>query len=83
MECHILYAAAQHMGVGLFHALHIQYRYMAPSVIGTAHLDYLREHLRILSGFYCLLQTFDGVTPYQLEMQAKLSVDSYWELYQF
>ena len=56
---------------------------MAPSVIETAHLDYLREHLRILSGFYCLLQTFDGVTPYQLEMQAKLSVDSYWELYQF
>ena len=34
----------------------IQYRYMAPGVMETAHLDYLREHLRILSGFYGLLR---------------------------
>ena len=61
----------------------IQYRYMAPGVMETAHLDYLREHLRILSGFYGLLRPFDGVTPYRLEMQAKLSVDSYRDLYQF
>lgn len=61
----------------------IQYRYMAPGVMETAHLDYLREHLRILSGFYGLLRPFDGVTPYRLEMQAKLSVDRYHDLYQF
>ena len=61
----------------------IQYRYMAPSVMETAHLDYLREHLRILSGFYGLLRPFDGVSPYRLEMQAKLSVDGCQDLYQF
>ena len=61
----------------------IQYRYMAPGVMETAHLDYLREHLRILSGFYGLLRPFDGVTPYRLEMQAKLSVDGCRDLYQF
>ena len=61
----------------------IQYRYMAPGVMETAHLDYLREHLRILSGFYGLLRSFDGVTPYRLEMQAKLSVDNCRDLYQF
>ena len=61
----------------------IQYRYMAPGVMETAHLDYLREHLRILSGFYGLLRPFDGVTPYRLEMQAKLEVDSCRDLYQF
>ena len=33
----------------------IQYQYMAPRVMDTAQLDYLREHLRILSGFYGLL----------------------------
>ena len=44
----------------------IQYRYMAPGVMETAHLDYLRERLRILSGFYGLLRPFDGVTPYRL-----------------
>ena len=61
----------------------IQYRYMAPSVMETAHLDYLREHLRILSGFYGLLRPFDGVTPYRLEMQARLPVDGCRDLYQF
>ena len=47
----------------------IQYRYMAPGVMTSGKLDYLREHLRILSGFYGLLSPFDGVTPYRLEMQ--------------
>ena len=53
----------------------IQYRYMAPGVMEAAHLDYLREHLRILSGFYGLLRPFDGVTPYRLEMQARLALE--------
>ena len=61
----------------------IQYRYMAPGVMEAAHLDYLREHLRILSGFYGLLRPFDGVTPYRLEMQAKLVVGGCRDLYQF
>ena len=61
----------------------IQYRYMAPGVMETAYLDYLREHLRILSGFYGLLRPFDGVTPYRLEMQARLPVDGCRDLYQF
>ena len=61
----------------------IQYQYMAPGVMETAQLDYLREHLRILSGFYGLLRPFDGVTPYRLEMQARLSVDSCKDLYDF
>jgi len=61
----------------------IQYRCMAPGVMEEGHLDYLREHLRILSGFYGLLRPFDGVTPYRLEMQAKLSVDGSPDLYGF
>ena len=61
----------------------IQYRYMAPGVMEASHLDYLREHLRILSGFYGLLRPFDGVTPYRLEMQARLSVDGCRDLYRF
>ena len=61
----------------------IQYRYMAPGVMETGQLDYLREHLRILSGFYGLLRPFDGVTPYRREMQAKLPVDGAADLYGF
>lgn len=61
----------------------IQYQYMAPNVFEMGHLAYIREHLRILSGFYGLLGPFDGVTPYRLEMQAKLSVDGCRDLYGF
>ena len=61
----------------------IQYQYMAPGVMETAQLDYLRKHLLILSGFYGLLRPFDGVTPYRLEMQAKLSVGDCRDLYEF
>ena len=61
----------------------IQYRYMAPGVFETGQLAYIREHLRILSGFYGLLRPFDGVTPYRLEMQARLSVDGCGDLYGF
>ena len=61
----------------------IQYQYMAPGVLETEGLDYLRQYLRILSGFYGLLRPFDGVTPYRLEMQARLSVDGKKDLYAF
>lgn len=61
----------------------IQYQYMAPGVFETGHLDYIRAHLRVLSGFYGLLRPFDGVTPYRLEMQARLSVDGQKDLYAF
>ncbi len=53
----------------------IQYQTMAPAVMEQKALDYLGEHLYILSGFYGLLRAFDGVTPYRLEMQAKLEWD--------
>ena len=61
----------------------IQYQYMAPGVFTAEELDYIQEHLRILSGFYGLLRPFDGVTPYRLEMQARLSADGEEDLYAF
>ena len=61
----------------------IQYRYMAPGVFTDRELSYVQEHLRILSGFYGILRPFDGVTPYRLEMQAKLPVGNAKDLYAF
>ena len=52
----------------------IQYQNMAPQVMSADQLEYLQAHLRILSGFYGVLRPFDGVTPYRLEMQAKLAM---------
>ena len=51
----------------------IQYTRMAPAVMTQRQLDYLQDHLRILSGLYGLLRPFDGVCPYRLEMGAKFS----------
>ena len=50
----------------------IQYQYMGVKVLDKNSLEYIQEHLRILSGFYGILRPFDGVVPYRLEMQAKL-----------
>ena len=61
----------------------IQYRYLAPGVLTEQALDYVQEHLRILSGFYGVLRPFDGVTPYRLEMQAKLQVGQKRDLYEY
>ena len=61
----------------------IQYQYMAPGVFTNREFDYIQEHLRILSGFYGLLRPFDGVTPYRLEMQAKLKMEEAKDLYTY
>ena len=61
----------------------IQYQYMAPGVLDRESLAYLQNHVRILSGFYGMVRPFDGVTPYRLEMGAKLSVDGARDLYAF
>lgn len=44
-----------------------------PHLFSWEQFDYLDRHLRILSGFYGVLRPFDGVTPYRLEMQARLA----------
>lgn len=61
----------------------IQYQHMAPGVFSRCELDYVQEHLRILSGFYGVLKPFDGVTPYRLEMQAKLALCGAKDLYEY
>jgi cytoplasmic iron level regulating protein YaaA (DUF328/UPF0246 family) len=61
----------------------IQYQHMSPVVFSQAALEYVTEHLRILSGFYGVLKPFDGVTPYRLEMQSKLKIADAKDLYGF
>lgn len=61
----------------------IQYKYMSPNTLSDEELDYINNHLKILSGFYGVLRPFDGVVPYRLEMQAKLKVNNSKNLYDF
>lgn len=50
----------------------LAFQYMAPAVFSRDAFQFVEDHLRILSGFYGCLRPFDGVTPYRLEMQAKV-----------
>lgn len=61
----------------------IQYQYMAPGVFTNDEFGYIQDHLRILSGFYGILRPFDGVVPYRLEMQSKLTMGEAKDLYTF
>ena len=61
----------------------IQYQYMAVNVMEASAIEYIRENLYILSGFFGILRAFDGVSPYRLEMQAKFFVGEHKNLYEF
>ena len=61
----------------------LQYQYMAPQVFTGEQWEYVKKHLWILSGFYGMLRPDHGVTPYRLEMQARLSVGETKDLYAF
>ena len=61
----------------------IQYQSMAPEVMDAEQLDWLQNHLWILSGLYGCVRPFHAVEPYRLEMGAKLAVDDARDLYAF
>jgi len=61
----------------------LQFQYMAPQTFTYDQWNYVRQHLFILSGFYGILGATDGITPYRLEMQAKLQINNTQNLYDY
>ena len=61
----------------------LQYSHMGARVLEEEAWSYLCQHLRILSGFYGILEADTGVTPYRLEMQARLAVGGAKSLYAY
>lgn len=76
-------AIARLVSPAVFSYVGIQYRSMAPEVMGFDELEWLQEHLWVLSGLYGCVRPFDAVEPYRLEMGAKLAVDGARDLYAF
>lgn len=76
-------ALARHLSPAVMSYHGIQYQSMAPEVMDTAQLDWLQNHLWILSGLYGCVRPFHAVEPYRLEMGAKLAVDGARDLYAF
>lgn len=61
----------------------IQYKYISPNVFDIEQWKYIENHLCILSGFYGILRPLDGVVPYRLEMQSKVMLSGYKDLYDY
>ncbi|MBL7575992.1 hypothetical protein SAMN00017477_1469 [Peptoniphilus asaccharolyticus DSM 20463] len=61
----------------------IVFKNIAPETLEKEEIDYLTDHLRILSGFYGVLKPLDGVVPYRLEMQAEISIADKKNLYEY
>ncbi|NDW09942.1 YaaA family protein [Dysgonomonas sp. 520] len=49
----------------------------------SSELDYLQDHLVVLSGLYGALRPLDMIKPYRLEMQIKLENDKAKDLYAY
>lgn len=53
------------------------------STLKVNEVDYINDHLRILSGLYGLLRPLDAILPYRLEMGTKLPIRSKKNLYEY
>lgn len=61
----------------------IQYQYLSVNTLEKDALEYLNDHLRILSGYYGILRPLDAIVPYRLEMGHKLCINNENSLYSY
>lgn len=59
------------------------YKNINPSSFDDAQINYINNNLRIISGFYGVLRPFDGIIKYRLEMQSKLKINGFNNLYDY
>ncbi len=67
----------------LFGFTGIIYKHLDAPGLNKNQLTFARKHVRILSGLYGLLEPFDLIEDYRLEMGCKLKVGDYSNLAQF
>ena len=59
------------------------YKNINPSSFDDAQINYINDNFRIISGFYGVLRPFDGIIKYRLEMQSKLKINGFNNLYDY
>jgi cytoplasmic iron level regulating protein YaaA (DUF328/UPF0246 family) len=59
------------------------YRGLKAQSLSESDRDWADEHLRILSGLYGMVRPYDGISPYRLELEYKLSGEGFANLYDF
>lgn len=61
----------------------IQYKNIEANDFDEKDQVYATEHIRILSGLYGVLKPYDSIREYRLEMQARIQVGAYKNLYAY
>lgn len=59
------------------------YKNMKASVFDKEDIEFCRDHIRILSGLYGILNPYDSVYEYRLELKTKLKVGNKNNLYDY
>ncbi len=59
------------------------YKWFYANTLSTEDLRWAQDHLYIMSGLYGVLRPMDEVSPYRLEMKAKLAVGDRKDIYTF
>lgn len=59
------------------------YRGVKAQNLTQAEAEWAQQHIMILSGLYGVLRPYDAISPYRLEMKAKLAVGSTRNLYEY
>lgn len=70
-------------GLAIFTYQGLQFQSLAPTTLSLANLEFLQQHLWILSGAYGVLRPFDAIEPYRLEMKNQLDLGTTNSLYTF
>jgi cytoplasmic iron level regulating protein YaaA (DUF328/UPF0246 family) len=59
------------------------YKWFYADTLSTEELHWAQDHLYIMSGLYGVLRPMDEVSPYRLEMKAKVAVGDSKDIYTF
>jgi uncharacterized protein len=59
------------------------YKGMYADSLTQLQVDWAQQHLLIMSGLYGVVRPYDAISPYRLEMKAKLGVAGHKDLYAF
>lgn len=61
----------------------ITYKRLDVNSFSNEDLIFANENIRIISAMYGVLKPFDSIYPYRLEMQSKITVLNYSDIYEF
>lgn len=61
----------------------LQFKHMHIDELSLKEMEYVKEHLRILSAFYGVVRPMDAIQLYRLEMQTRLPIQDAKDVYAF